>query len=150
MLILVCGEEEPASVVLYTIYLHTSSKYIYIYIYAYIFGSLLELRNLEWVRPIETIARVGIEDRLRKKELYAVIKFGVDERGCDGASSGKVESVSILRISRIDRKSDLETEEIWSDNERVESKITPRLRADWAGVIATFEEKALEEMDQRF
>jgi len=29
-----------------------------------------------------------------KKEGVAVIKFGVNERGCDGASSGKVESVS--------------------------------------------------------
>jgi len=29
-----------------------------------------------------------------KKEAVAVIKFGVNERGCDGASSGKVVSVS--------------------------------------------------------
>jgi len=29
-----------------------------------------------------------------KKEGVAVIKFGVDERGGDGARSGKVESVS--------------------------------------------------------
>jgi len=28
------------------------------------------------------------------KEGVAVIKFGVNERGCDGASSGKVKSVS--------------------------------------------------------
>jgi len=33
----------------------------------------------------------------------------------------------ILRRSRIDRKQDLDTEEIRSDNERVEYKITPRL-----------------------
>jgi len=34
--------------------------------------------------------------RLRKvkKERVAVIKFGVNERGCDGPSSGKGESVS--------------------------------------------------------
>jgi len=34
--------------------------------------------------------------RLRKvkKERVAVIKFEVNERGCDGVSSGKVESVS--------------------------------------------------------
>jgi len=53
------------------------------------------------------------ELRLRKvkKERVAVIKFGVNERGCDGPSSGKVESV-ILRRSRIDKKQDLETEEI--------------------------------------
>jgi len=29
-----------------------------------------------------------------KKEEVAVIKFGVTGRGCDGASSGKVESIS--------------------------------------------------------
>jgi len=29
-----------------------------------------------------------------KKEGVAVIKLGVNERGCDGASSGKVEGVS--------------------------------------------------------
>jgi len=29
-----------------------------------------------------------------KKEGVAVIKFGVNERGCDGASSGKVDNVS--------------------------------------------------------
>jgi len=29
-----------------------------------------------------------------KKEGVAVIKFGVNERGCDGAGSGTVESVS--------------------------------------------------------
>jgi len=29
-----------------------------------------------------------------KKEGVALIKFGVNERGCDGASSGKVKSVS--------------------------------------------------------
>jgi len=34
---------------------------------------------------------------------------------------------------------DLETEEIWSDMESVESKIMPRLRADLAGVIVTLE-----------
>jgi len=36
------------------------------------------------------------ELRLRKvkKERVAVIKFAVNERGCDGSSSGKVESVS--------------------------------------------------------
>jgi len=36
------------------------------------------------------------ELRLRKvkKEGVAVVKFGVNEKGCDGASSGKVESVS--------------------------------------------------------
>jgi len=36
------------------------------------------------------------ELRLRKvkKEEIAVIKFVVNERGCDGASSAKVESVS--------------------------------------------------------
>jgi len=45
----------------------------------------------------------------------------------------------ILRRSQIHRKQDLETEEIRSDIERVESKITPRLRADLAGVIVTFE-----------
>jgi len=45
----------------------------------------------------------------------------------------------ILRRSRINRKQDLETEEIWSVIERVESKITPRLRADLAGIIVTFE-----------
>jgi len=45
----------------------------------------------------------------------------------------------ILRRSRIDRKQDLETEEIRSDIESVESKITPRLRADWAEVIVTLE-----------
>jgi len=44
----------------------------------------------------------------------------------------------ILRRARIDRNQDLETEEI-SGIEIVESKITPRLRADLAGVIVTFE-----------
>jgi len=36
------------------------------------------------------------ELRLRKvkKEGVGLIKFGVNETGCDGASSGKVESVS--------------------------------------------------------
>jgi len=29
-----------------------------------------------------------------KKKRVAVIRFGVNERDCDGASSGKVESVS--------------------------------------------------------
>jgi len=29
-----------------------------------------------------------------KKKGVAVVKFGVNERGCDGARSGKVESVS--------------------------------------------------------
>jgi len=29
-----------------------------------------------------------------KKEEVALIKFGVNERGCNGARSGKVESVS--------------------------------------------------------
>jgi len=53
------------------------------------------------------------EWRLRtvKKEGVTVIKFGVNERWCDGASSEKVESVLILRRSRIDRKYDLETKE---------------------------------------
>jgi len=32
--------------------------------------------------------------RTVKKEGVAVIKFGVNDRGCDGASSGKVDSVS--------------------------------------------------------
>jgi len=34
--------------------------------------------------------------RLRKvkKERVTIIKFGVNERSCDGASSGQVESVS--------------------------------------------------------
>jgi len=45
----------------------------------------------------------------------------------------------ILRRSRIDRKQDLETEEIKSDIEREESKIMPRLRADRAGVIVTLD-----------
>jgi len=45
----------------------------------------------------------------------------------------------IFRRSWIDRKQDLETGEIWSDIESVESKIMPRLRADWAGVIVTLE-----------
>jgi len=45
----------------------------------------------------------------------------------------------ILRRSGIDRKQNLETEEMWSDIESVESKIMPRLRADWAGVIVTLE-----------
>jgi len=31
-----------------------------------------------------------------KKEGVAVIKFGVNAKDCDGASSGKVESVSYL------------------------------------------------------
>jgi len=39
-----------------------------------------------------------------KKEGLAVIKFGVNERGCDGASSGTVERFRILRRSRIDSK----------------------------------------------
>jgi len=32
--------------------------------------------------------------RLRKVEKEAVIKFAVNKTGCDGASNGKVESVS--------------------------------------------------------
>jgi len=47
-----------------------------------------------------------------KKEGVAVIKFGVNEIGCDGASSGKVESVSYPSEIGIDRKQDLKTEEI--------------------------------------
>jgi len=31
---------------------------------------------------------------MMKKERVAVIKFGVTERGCDGANSGKDESIS--------------------------------------------------------
>jgi len=47
-----------------------------------------------------------LELRKVKKEGVAVIKFGVNERGCDGVRSGKVESVS---NPRIDRKQDLAT-----------------------------------------
>ena len=35
----------------------------------------------------------------------------------------------------MDEKQDLETDEMWSDIDRVESKITPRLRAEEVGVI---------------
>jgi len=47
-----------------------------------------------------------------KKEGVAVIKFGANERGCDGASSGKVKGVS--NPSKIANRweQDLETEEI--------------------------------------
>jgi hypothetical protein len=54
-----------------------------------------------------------------KKEGVAVIKLGVNERGCDGASSGKWRVFLILRRSRIDRKQDLETEEIYDLTSRV-------------------------------
>jgi len=37
--------------------------------------------------------------------------------------------------SRVDRKQDLETKEMWSDIEKVESKMTPRLRAEEVGVM---------------
>jgi len=53
--------------------------------------------------------------RLRKvkKEGVAVIKFGLNERGCNGASNGKVESVSYpSKIANRYRKQDLETDEI--------------------------------------
>jgi len=39
--------------------------------------------------------------RMVKKERVAVIKFGVNERGCDGPSIGKVESVSVNQISTL-------------------------------------------------
>ena len=35
----------------------------------------------------------------------------------------------------MDEKHDLETEEMWSDIESVESKMTPRLRAEEVGVM---------------
>ena len=35
----------------------------------------------------------------------------------------------------MDRKQDLETEEIWSDIESEESKMTPKLRAEGVGVM---------------
>ena len=35
----------------------------------------------------------------------------------------------------MDKKQDLETEEMWSDIDSVESKITPRLRAEEVGII---------------
>jgi len=45
----------------------------------------------------------------------------------------------IRRRSRIDRKQDLETEEIWSDMVSDESNMTPRLRAESDGLIVTLE-----------
>jgi len=47
-----------------------------------------------------------------KKEGVAVIKLGVNERGCGGASSGKVEGVSYLSKISNGYKQDSETEEI--------------------------------------
>ena len=39
----------------------------------------------------------------------------------------------------MDEKHDLETEEMWSDIESVESKMTPRLRAEEVGVMMTLD-----------
>jgi len=72
-----------------------------------------------------------------KKEGDAVIKLGVNERGVRAVEKSRV--FLILQRSRIDRKQDLETDKIRSDMESVESKITPRLLADSAGVIVTLE-----------
>jgi len=55
------------------------------------FKNWSDLSKFGSYRELETT-----ELRLRKvtKEGVTVIKFGVNERGCDGASSEKVESVS--------------------------------------------------------
>jgi len=45
----------------------------------------------------------------------------------------------IRRRSRMDRKHDLDTDEICSEKMSNESKITPRLRAEFVGVIVTLE-----------
>jgi len=45
----------------------------------------------------------------------------------------------IQRRSRIDRKEDLDTEEIWSDMMSDESNMIPRFRAESDGVIVTLE-----------
>jgi len=63
------------------------------------------------------------ELRLRKvkKEGVAVIKFGVNERGCDMLRAVKKSTVFlILRRSRIARKQDLLTKEIRSNIKSVE------------------------------
>ena len=45
----------------------------------------------------------------------------------------------IRRRSRIDRKHDLDTDEICSEKVSDESKITPRFRAELVGVMLTLE-----------
>jgi len=100
------------------------------------FGSFIDCSNWWTYNELET---TELRVRKVKKERVAVFKLEVNESGYDGAKSGKVESVLILRRSRIDKKQDLETN--WGDMiiESVESKITPRLRADWSVVIVTLE-----------
>jgi len=45
----------------------------------------------------------------------------------------------IRRTSGMDRKHDFDTDEICSEKVNDESKITPRLRAEFVGVIVTLE-----------
>jgi len=53
----------------------------------------------------------------------------------------------IRRSSRIQRKRDIDTEEIWSDIVSDESKMTKRLRAESDGAMVTFEGMRREETD---
>jgi len=55
------------------------------------FGNFRDSSSCGIYDELETI-ELGLREV--KKEGVAVIKFGVNERGCDNASSGKVKSVS--------------------------------------------------------
>jgi len=88
--------------------------------------------RVSWRRPS------GDWGRLSKRELQKSSLDWLREVAMVRAVE-KSRVLLILQRSRIDRKQDLETEEIWSVIEKIEYKISPSLRADLAGVIAIFE-----------
>jgi hypothetical protein len=84
--------------------------------------------------------RLWVETDKIQKEIVAAVEFWVDERwGNIGWAVVKSRVFLIIRRSRIDEKQDFDTEEIWWDIERVESKITPSFRGELAGMMATLE-----------
>jgi len=104
-------------------WLNISSNELYIECAAQFWASE-EIYELEWYERIyNELETTELRLRKVKKEGAALIKFGVNESGYDGAISWSVESVSYP--SKI-AKQDLETKEIWSDIQSVESKITSR------------------------
>jgi len=71
---------------------------------------------------------IKLTARLIEKERVTVVDLGMNERRGDGLSSEIVESVpDSTKVTKMDRKPDLNTDEICSEKVSDESKITPRL-----------------------
>ena len=84
--------------------------------------------------------------RFKKRELHLLILVWIRDVAIVLAVA--ISGVLLIkRRSRIYRKQDLDTEEIWSDMVSDESNMTPRLRTESDGVIVILESETLESDD---